>query len=48
MWQYSPVFVEPGRKPEDRFSHEAAKIEALWFIRFPEVVDLLFKDKLDH
>ena len=26
LWVYSPICVRPGRKPEDRFSHDAAHI----------------------
>ena len=26
LWLYSPVCVSPGRKPEDRFSHNEAQI----------------------
>ena len=26
LWLYSPVCVRPGRKPEDRFSHNEAQI----------------------
>ena len=33
VWLYSPVCVGPGRKPEDRFSHNEAHIGPYTFLK---------------